>query len=196
MKPAKLNSFFLLMSVIAGISLLLYGCASEKELVDRSMGRYLSDGMYVNKLKGYQFKWPPRNIWKSRNSPEFDASFDHVDGYSQVLVLGVRGLIRKDFPDGFLEWLLDRLGAIKPRELSREKRPDDGSGVDVYRITMDCRFTVVASADWGVKRRVIFQLMRKKPYWVAVMYIAPVDSFEQYMSDAELILDSLTFISE
>ena len=181
--------------VILVIGMIVWaGCATNRELETRSLNRFIEDGYYKNTLKGYTLKWPPNHIWKYQNYPEFDLSFDHVDGKCQVFIIGLRGLIRRDFPEGFQEWLLDRLQA---RDITYDLHDEISTdNREEFRIVLNCRFLIKPREAFGVERRVAMRLFRSEPFWLAFIFIAPKEDFSTYLPDAEDLVQNLTFISE
>ncbi len=95
---------------------------------------------YTNSIKGFSLHWPDQEIWRFKNSPEFDLSFDHIDGRSQVLVIGVNKLIRRDFPEGFHQWFMDRLQARNVHQISRIENTE--GDVEKFRIITECEFAI------------------------------------------------------
>ncbi len=167
-------------------------CATESELENKALNRYVKDGVYRNILAGIEMKWPDASIWKYKNYPEFDMSFDHVDGNSQFFMIGVRELVRKTFPDGFVEWMLERLGAEDINYISRNHTTQNG--VEKFQITLDCKFLIFPREQYGVSRRVSIFAMQHQKRWIGIVYISPDTTFQDYIPEMEKIVNSITFI--
>ncbi|MBN1356088.1 hypothetical protein JXA40_07440 [bacterium] len=172
----------------------LSGCATEKELQERSVNRFVKDDVYRNTLKGYAFTWPSKTAWRYQSFPEFDVCFNHVDGLSQVFVTGVRGLIRREYPDGFVDWILDRLQARDISVVSRNLLTDGPD--EMFQIFLDCRFTILSGQQYGVERKVAVTGWRRGSTWLAAIYLAPEKHFSTYQPAAWKIVDSIRFIQE
>ena len=158
------------------ILIFLSACATREEFNRSFVERYVRDGLYTNDLKGFSFEWPEDKFWKFQNYPEFDLSFDHIDGRSQFVIVGVNGLIRRGFPGGFEEWLMDRLGA---RDVTRISQEDiSAAGVVKYRIVADCEFRLKFGESFGVQRKVDMLLMKKDNHWVAMICICPRENYD------------------
>ena len=163
--------------VILIIMIFLSGCATREDFRQSFIARYVRDGVYTNAIKGFSLQWPEKETWIFRNYPEFDLSFDHIDGRSQVLVIGVNRLIRKDFPDGFHQWIMDRLQVHSIEQVSHETLT--GEDLEKFRIITRCQFSISGAGSLGIHRQTDALLMQKGNRWVAVMCICPVEYYEQ-----------------
>ncbi len=179
-------------SFAAVLSFCLSGCVTESELVRGSIGRYVEGDKYRNPLKHYQLKLPPEQIWKFKNYPEFDLTFNRFDGYAQLFVVGTRKLIRRDFPEGFQTWIMNRL---KTSDISIESRnlitEDDYREFHIY---LDAKFMILPRDKFGVNRKVALFLFEKENHWVGIAYVAPQEYFDTYLNDIKGFADTLTFI--
>ncbi|MBN1296181.1 hypothetical protein JXA80_05325 [bacterium] len=170
----------------------LFGCATRDDFKRTFIERYVQEGVYTNEIKGFRLNWPDSASWLFRNYPEFDLSFDHVDGRSQILVTGVNNLIRRDFPDGFHDWMFDRLQAHSVTRLTIDDLTADG--VEKFRIVSDCRFSMRFGESFGVQRRTDVLLLRKDRHWVAVVCICPPDHYEEKRDAFEAVFDSVDIL--
>ncbi len=172
----------------------LAGCATESELQEQSLNRYVKDGVYSNSLKRFSMTWPSKSIWKNELYPEFDLSFNHLDGNAQIFVISVHGLVRKTFPDGFTDWIMQRLQARNVKIISRKnisQEPDER-----WYFEMDANFQILSNENFGVDRRISITVFRKKSRWIAGIYLAPVKSFDVYKDAAGQIINSIKIIRE
>jgi hypothetical protein len=176
------------------VILLMTSCVTEKEITSAPLNRYVKEGVYRNNLKGYEFKWPSAAEWKYMNYPEFDASFNHVEGSAQVFIIGINQLVRKDFPEGFVDWIMERMQAQTVKITSNEKITS--GSLDGFQIALDCQFTVLTHENFGVDRKVLVYAFRNGKKWVACIYLAPEDSFEKFQADVKPIVDNISIFKE
>jgi hypothetical protein len=185
MKRAVKREVFILVIFLICIA----GCATERDIRDRSVNRYVQNNVYSNTLKGYSFNWPPSQLWNYQDYPEADISFDHVDGRSQLFIIGVRGLIRRDYPEGFITWVLDRLQAKNVNVISRKSITDQPN--DMFQTILNCKFKILSGEAFGVERKVMIYTWQNESLWLAAVYLAPEKFFSTYQSSAEKIIDSI-----
>ena len=169
-------------------------CATDKELQERAISRYVKDDVYRNKLKGFQMNWPSRRIWNYQNYPEFDLTFDHFEGRAQMFVIGIKPLVRRSFPDGFVEWLLDRLQAKEYKVTTQEEISHDP--VQQIQINLAAKFSVLPRENFGVDRLVSIFVFNNNDRWIGVIYLAPKDSFETYLPNVKTVVDSISFLAD
>jgi hypothetical protein len=169
--------FHIQQPIILIILIFVLGCATRDDFRQSFIARHVKDGEYANQLKGFRLKWPDSDIWMFRDYPEFDLSFDHIDGRSQILVIGVNGLIRREFPDGFHDWIMDRLNARNIQQITHEDLTHDD--IDKFRIITECEFVIKSGQKLGVHRVTDTMFFRRNKHWVAMMCICPVNNYEQ-----------------
>ncbi len=185
----------ILTCLIAGFLVLSFShCATDKEIETRSLNRFVSEGLYRNTVKGFSMKWPNDNFWKYNDTPEFDLGFDHINGKSQFFIVGVRGLIRRDFPQGFADWILEHLEARDIEFTGQEELEVDNG--EFHKIFLKCTFMILPRDQFGVKRRACVYAMANEPFWVGVIYISPEDAFEVYLPNVDKIVETISFIKE
>ncbi len=172
----------------------LWGCASERDVRSRAMERFVREGTYRNTLKGYSLVWPDDVHWKHHRNPEFDLLFDHVDGNSQILITASRPLVRQDFPDGFLNILLDRLGAVQITPRDRKDLTSDGNAR--FQISADVSFRMFSREDFSVQRHILADVRSDSRYWLAVIFIGNNIGFERNRSDFDAINDSVVWLAD
>jgi len=174
------------------ILILLFGCATREDFKRSFIERYVRNNVYTNELKGFRMDWPDEEIWRFRNYPEYDLSFDHIDGRSQILILGVNGLIRRDFPDGFHEWIMDRLQARNISVLVHDTLTRESS--DAFRIRTNCDFMLTFGESFGIQRTTDTLLLRKDRHWVAVICICPPESYPDKQQLFESVFESIRLL--
>lgn len=175
------------------ILILCLGCATREDFRRSFIARHVKEGVYTNHVKGFKLVWPESEAWIFRNYPEFDLSFDHVDGRSQVLIIGVNRLIRREFPDGFHQWIMERLHATQSSQLSRSGIPS-GENQQAYRITAEAEFDIGSGHSIGINRITDTLFLQKNRRWVAVMCISPVDFYDAKKPDFEAFFDSISML--
>lgn len=164
-------------------------CATEKDIKDRTLNRFVKDDVYSNPLIGYSFKLPNPAVWKHINNPEFDMSFNHIEGTAQLFITGIHGLVRRDFPDGFVDWLLNRLQA---RDITIVSRQTINSQNDAeFQINIKCKFSILPRYNFGVDRSVVVFTQKKSETWVAAVYLAPDVSFEPHLNEIQQIVSTI-----
>jgi len=178
--------------VIPIILILLSGCATREDFNRSFIERYVQDDVYRNELKGFSMVWPDSEIWQFRNYPEYDLSFDHIDGRSQFLVLGVNGLIRREFPDDFHQWILDRLQARNITPLAHEEITHDP--VEKFRIITECEFLLRFGESFGIRRTTDTLLLKKGSHWVAVICICPPENYPDKKPLFEAVFDNIAMM--
>jgi len=171
---------------------LFAGCATREDFNRSFIERYVDEGIYTNELKGISLTWPDEDVWTFRNYPEFDLSFDHIDGRSQVLVLGVSGLIRKNFPEGFNEWIMDRLQAQDINRISKEDVSSDG--IEKVRIIAECEFNLDFGESFGIQRKTDTLLMKRNRNWFAIVCICPRENYDEKAPLFEEIFKKATML--
>ena len=178
--------------IIMIILILSFGCATREDFRQSFIARYVKEGEYTNRVKGFSLKWPDADKWVFRNYPEFDLSFDHMDGRSQILIVGVNGLIRRKFPDGFNQWIMDRLQARSIKQISREDITREE--VNKFRIVSQSEFAIKRARSLGVHRTTDALFLKRNNHWVVVMCICPVESYEQKKPLFEAVFDSISML--
>jgi len=174
--------------------LMSYGCATEKDIRDRNTNRYVTDGVYNNVLKGFSLDWPSKYKWEFKNYPEFDLCFNHTNGRSQIFITSVKSLIRRDFPDAFVDWILERLQVKNKNIISRNKLNSEYD--EKFRIITKGQFLVLPAEQYGVDRKVAATVIREGSLWLAAVYLAPEKFFETYLSEADSIFESIEIIQD
>ncbi len=169
------------------------GCATREDFQRSFIARHVVDGVYTNRVKGFELIWPESDAWIFRDYPEFDLSFDHADGRSQVLIIGVNQLVRRDFPDGFHQWIMDRLRAINSEHVSHHTLTNNGQ-TEKFRIITRSEFAVERGHSLRVHRKTDTLLLKRNRNWVAVVTICPVDYYEQKKQEFELFFDSINML--
>jgi hypothetical protein len=176
------------------IGLLISGCATESELQKRPVNRYLNDGAYTNPIKQFALPWPSNQIWKFENYPEVDLCFNHLDGHAQLFIISARGLLRREFPGGFADWILDRLQAQEIKKISQQELTKEP--VEKFQILLDCSFKVYPGESFGISRRVSITAMRQQSKWLACVYLAPEKYFKKYLDEVQTIIDSVRILQD
>lgn len=175
------------------IPIFVFGCATREDFQRSFIARHVREGVYTNHIKGFKLIWPESDAWVFRDYPEFDLSFNHVDGRSQVLIIGVNRLLRREFPDGFHRWILDRLHVIESEQISRADIPAQ-VGVQKVRIVTETEFDVGKGQSMGIFRITDTLFIRQNRQWVAVMGICPRDYYEEKKSDFEVFFNSISML--
>ena len=175
------------------ISVFMMGCVTESEIQAGSVNRFVEDGVYRNFMKGYSLDWPDRT-WRYKNYPEFDLTFEHNDGKAQIFIIGVSGLVRRDYPDGFVDWILNRLQASKINITTHQDVTVDS--IESFRIKLDCTFMLLSRDRFGVDRKVIIHTMRQGNKWVAAVFVSPPEDFDLYLPAGETVIASLHMITD
>ncbi|MBN1878499.1 hypothetical protein JW823_00130 [bacterium] len=178
--------------VIFIIMILLSGCATREDFRQSFIARYVKDGIYTNRIKGFRLDWPDKSNWIFRDYPEFDLSFDHVDGRSQIFVIGVNNLIRRDFPDGFHQWILDRLQARNVNQITHTDLTE--GDVKRFRIITQCEFAIHRVQSLGIRRKTDAMLLQRGKHWVALIGICPVDDYQQKRTLFEQFFEKISMI--
>ncbi|MCD4653345.1 hypothetical protein K8T06_05365 [bacterium] len=183
----------ILIRLLATFGILLsIGCATREDFNRSFIERFVQNDVYTNELKGFTMQWPDEDVWTFRNYPEFDLSFDHIDGRSQFLVLGVTRLLRQEFPDGFDEWLMDRLQAQNIQRLSQEDLSTDDT--EKFRIITDCEFTLNFGESFGIQRKTDSLLLKHGRNWIAIIFICPRENYDAKVPLFEEIFKSVTML--
>jgi len=186
-----------IISIWVSVSLLLasilWGCVSERDIRSRAMERFVREGIYRNTLKGYSLAWPDDVHWKHHRNPEFDLLFDHVDGNSQILITALRPLVRRDFPDGFLNNLLERLGAVQI--IPRDRKDLTSEGNTRFQISADVSLRMFSREDFSVQRHILADVRSDSRYWLAVIFISNDMGFERNRADFDAVNDSVVWLA-
>lgn len=178
--------------IILIILIFVSGCATREDFRRSFIAKHVKEGVYTNHVKGFKLIWPQNESWVFRDYPEFDLSFNHVDGRSQILIIGVNRLIRRDFPDGFHQWMLDRLHAIESNQIERIDMPTDN--VQKVRITAETEFDIGLGHSIGIFRITDTLFIRQNRQWVAMMGICPREYYDEKKPDFEVFFDSISML--
>lgn len=179
-------------SILLIIMIFSVSCATREDFNRHFIERYVDNGVYTHDLKQFSVGWPDDTIWQFQNHPEFDISFDHIDGRSQLLVMGVNGLLRQSFPEGFERWILDRIRAelisnVANTDLSTEN-------VQKFRIVSECKFQLKFGESFGVQRQLDMLLCKKDNHWVGVIGICPVEDYPDKKALFDGFFSSVTML--
>jgi hypothetical protein len=169
------------------------GCATREDFQRSFIARHVEDGVYTDQIKGFELKWPESDGWIFRDYAEFDLSFDHTDGRSQVLIIGVNQLVRRDFPDGFHHWIMDRLRAIDIENVSHTTL-NNNYDIEMFRIVTRSAFAIERGQALRVYRKTDTLLMKKNKKWVAVIAICPVEYYDEKIQEFEVFFDNLKML--